>query len=275
MVRITSLALLASAAIAAPISYLKVQHKTKQTEGIEIVGGKEAEIGKHLYVSGLREVATGPNYCGGAVISPTTILTAGHCAYGDWIKYVSIGSHYLSGSKDGERIQVKKIVLHPKFNYDTMVYDFAILELANATTVTPIEVLFDEKDAAGAPGVLGMARGWGTTSSGGSQSNVLKEVGLKLWSNTDCRAAFDKLNNPSVPPIDVAMICAGGVQGEDTCQGDSGGPLTVTKNGKDVLVGLTSWGLGCAQAGLPGVYARLSYAKEFLAPYLPKPACEG
>uniref|UniRef100_A0A4W5LPS4 Peptidase S1 domain-containing protein n=1 Tax=Hucho hucho TaxID=62062 RepID=A0A4W5LPS4_9TELE len=191
------------------------------------------------------------NYCGGAVISPTTILTAGHCADGDWIEYVSIGSHYLSGSKDGERIKVKKIVHHPKFDMDTMVYDFAILELANATTVTPIEVLFDEKDAAGAPGVLGMARGWGTTSSGGTQSN------------------------PGLTPVDVTMICAGGVKGEDTCQGDSGGPLTVTKNGKDVLVGLTSWGLGCAEAGLPGVYARLSYAKDFIEPYLPKPAFGG
>ncbi|EQC27684.1 hypothetical protein SDRG_14522 [Saprolegnia diclina VS20] len=231
------------------------------------------EVGKHLYVSGLRDVATGPNYCGGAVISPTTILTAGHCADGDWIEYVSIGSHYLSGSKDGERIKVKKIVHHPKFDMDTMVYDYAILELANATTVTPIEILFDEKDVAGAPGVLGMARGWGTTSSGGSQSNVLKEVGLKIWSNKDCQAAFDKLNKPGLTPVDVTMICAGGVGGEDTCQGDSGGPLTVSKDGKDVLVGLTSWGLGCAQAGLPGVYARLSYAKDFIAPYLPKPAC--
>ena len=268
-------ALAAVAAVQATpiIPYLKGDGHSANT--IEIVGGKEAEIGKHLYVTGIREDATNSNNCGGVVIAPTTILTTNYCTVvaGDWIKYVSIGSHYLSGSKDGERIKVKKVVHHPKFNMYKRVYDFAILELANATTVTPIEVLFDEKDAAGAPGVLGMARGWGTTALGGSQSDVLKEVDLKIWSNKDCQAAFDKLNKPSVTPIDVTMICAGGVKGEDTCDNDVGSPLTVTKDGKDVLVGLTSWGIGCGTAGLPGVYARVSYAKDFIAPYLPKPAC--
>ncbi|OQR81883.1 serine protease family S01A, partial [Achlya hypogyna] len=166
----------------------------------------------------------------------------------------------------------KKITKHPKFNYDTLVYDYAIIELETPTKVTPVEVYFDE-DSANAPGVIATARGWGTTSSGGAQSNVLKEVGLKVWSNKDCQAAFDKLNNPDLTPLHSTMVCAGGIKGEDTCQGDSGGPLTVSKNGKDVLVGLTSWGLGCAQAGLPGVYSRLSQAKDFIAPYLPKPAC--
>ena len=239
---------------------------------IEIAGGNETEIGKHLYVTGLREEATGPNYCGGAVIAPTTILTTSRCTNRDWIQYVSIGSHFISGGLDGERIKVKNIVLHPKYDSDTKVYDFAILELANATTVTPIEILFDEKDPAVAPGVLATARGWGATSPGGSLSSVLKEVGLKVWSNKDCQAAFDMVN-PSLTPVDVTMLCAGGVKGEDTCSGDIGGPLTVTKDGKDVLVGLTSWGVGCAQAGRPGVYARISYAKDFLAPYLTKPAC--
>lgn len=44
-------------------------------------------------------------------------------------------------------------------------------------------------------------------------------------------------------------------------QGDSGGPIIGRKDGSSVnyeLYGVTSWGFGCAQAGRPGVYAKLS-----------------
>ena len=70
----------------------------------------------------------------------------------------------------------------------------------------------------------------------------------------------ESCGNYSPSSITDAMICAG-QSGLDSCQGDSGGPLVEKKNGdsKYYLVGIVSWGRGCAAAGYPGVYARTSH----------------
>lgn len=57
------------------------------------------------------------------------------------------------------------------------------------------------------------------------------------------------------------MVCAGYENGGfDSCQGDSGGPLV----SDGVLVGVVSWGKGCAEPGFPGVYAKVSAVREWI-----------
>ncbi|RHY52610.1 hypothetical protein DYB34_011068 [Aphanomyces astaci] len=229
---------------------------TSVTAQLRIVGGKEAAVGKHLYVTGLRSSASGRTSCGGSLIAPNVVLTAAHCTKGP-VNYVAIGSHYNSGTMDGEQIKVKQAIKHPKYNGVTYSNDFAALILERDSKFPAVEVSFDTV-AAGTPTVV---RGWGTTSTGGSMSKVLKEVGVDMVNQEQCNKWMSNR-------VETNMLCCGGKEGEDACQGDSGGPLTVEIGGSEKLVGVVSWGLKCAEKNKPGVYSRISMARDFIEPYL-------
>ena len=58
-------------------------------------------------------------------------------------------------------------------------------------------------------------------------------------------------------PVPKSKMCAY-KQGTDSCQGDSGGPLVVQEDGRWTVVGVVSYGIGCARTGYSGVYARVN-----------------
>jgi transmembrane protease serine 3 len=97
--------------------------------------------------------------------------------------------------------------------------------------------------------------GHGATSSGGNGSPSLLEVSLPIHDDqfmADQYAANGAAYEPNT------MVGAGPAEGgRDSCQGDSGGPLMVFDGNTPKQIGIVSWGLGCAAAGLPGIYSEV------------------
>lgn len=143
-----------------------------------------------------------------------------------------------------------------RYDSQSLNNDIALLELDAPVSYSPIDDLDDSSTSVSQPGQTVTVAGWGATSMGGVGSGVAHEVQVPIVAQETCAI------NYAGSTITSGMICAGLQQGgRDSCQGDSGGPLFGTPSGATgpVLIGVVSWGQGCALAGYPGVYARVSH----------------
>ncbi len=217
-----------------------------------IVGGQTTSTAEHPWMVALTTSAGDVAYCGGALVAPDRVLTAAHCISG----YAPGSVRVIAGrtdlrSNDGEERLVQQAWIHPDYRSPTEGDDVAVLVLDR---VVPYDTVPLETDpGAYRPGAPATVLGWGYTSERGPSSPVLRSADLPLIADSDCSAIYREFN-PGV------MVCAGDPQGGvDACYGDSGGPLVA----RGRLIGITSWGSGCARGSTPGVFVRVaSYASE-------------
>lgn len=251
----------------------------------DVVNGRDPVAGEFGFLAAIRANAgPGETYvCGGSFVSSTQIVTAAHCFYDpDGRRITNVSAARGDGTTwPYSFVSASRVDIHEDYSPSGEAYDIALVTLSRSVAGVPTVTVptASQWDALATAGAAVKSAGWGTTSSGGNSPDDFLVADLTLIPDSVCGTYGASYRVGSVTYQGLGssfdadqMMCAGGATASgkaiDTCQGDSGGPLVAGST----LVGVVSWGIGCAGFDdgrpirlTPGVYTRLATFLPWLA----------
>jgi secreted trypsin-like serine protease len=241
----------------------------------KVVGGSETTIAQYPWQAALvfspaeqpGDDAHERQFCGGSLVTTRIVITAAHCVDGMSAAEIDVvlGRTTLSSS-EGQEIPAQALSAQSNYNHasgdEAPRYDVGYVVLAQPSGQARIQIANAAEASLWAAGATEKVSGWGCTSEPNflfgcpfSQTDTLREATVPIVADSTCGSGseYGAEFDPST------MVCAGFQSGGvDTCNGDSGGPLQAPTGGTYRLVGITSWGDGCAEPNAPGVYTRVA-----------------
>ncbi|XP_063776869.1 plasma kallikrein-like [Pseudophryne corroboree] len=234
-----------------------------------IVGGSNSSLGEWPWQVSLH-LKLSPNnnkhVCGGSIISNQWIVTAAHCV--ELWRLPKIWNIYGGIAKLSDitpatpALEVEQIIIHPEYSGVENGSDIALLKLKSPITYNDYQqaiCLPPRQDSFVTPKMCWIT-GWGyTEESASSTADVLQKAEIPPKSSKECQESYKK------EKLGDKVLCAGYRQGQiDSCKGDSGGPLSCEVDKTWYLIGITSWGEGCAQPDKPGVYTKVTEFTDWI-----------
>jgi hypothetical protein len=254
-----------------PLSNQHINNNGAASRASRVIGGTDvtpAEFSNRPFAHvGRMNVGCGCTYLGmrGPVGQKKPwCLTAAHCTFNqNPSRYQIVFGVRDLRNVDFEQVApnsvgVARVLIHPLYDEFSLINDIALLELDAEPYVdgvpVPAATLVSQPPI---PGEVVTLTGWGVTNTNPNKTimqKVTTPVVMVGTASAQALATAGVLYDSS--DILAGMFLAGAVEGGvDTCQGDSGGPVFRANNN---VLGVVSWGFGCAEPGYTGVYTDVS-----------------